>query len=146
MCGAELDANPSTSARCAGAGPGPLSRYPQSLSRTRAACLLLLALFPAACSPATGDAESGEPISCALAGSNSFKPDCRLERTTINAHPVFVVRHPDGGFRRLQVSTDGQHLEAADGADVTQSALKGDRFEVILGGDKYVIPVKADAR
>ena len=40
---------------------------------------------------------------------------------------------------------DGQNLLAADGADQTQSALKGDRFEVILGPDRYVIPAKADA-
>ena len=59
---------------------------------------------------------------------------------------VIVVRLPDGGFRRLEVSKDGQNLNAADGADRSQSALKGDRFEVILGQDRFVIPAKADAR
>lgn len=109
----------------------------------------LAALFPlalAACSQSQADADDGEPIFCAVGGESGFTDDCRLERTTIDAQPVFVVRHPDGGFRRLQVSPDGQHLEAVDGADAAQSALKGDRYEVILGGDKYVIPVKANAK
>ena len=104
-------------------------------------------LFPtlllAACSQSQADADDGEPIYCALAGASDFKPDCRLERATIDAKAVFVVRHPDGGFRRLQGNKDGQHLDAVDGADASQSALKGDRWEVILGGDKYVIPVVA---
>lgn len=107
--------------------------------------LPLSAILLAACAQSQADADDGEPIYCALAGSSEFKADCRLERTSIDTQPVFVVRHPDGGFRRLQASQDGQHLESVDGADAAQSALKGDRYEVILGGDKYVIPVKADA-
>ena len=87
----------------------------------------------------------GEAITCALAGSHEFRPDCRLERTEIDGKAVFVVRHPDGAFRRLEVSADGQNLLAADGAFESQSALKGDRYEVILGDDRYVIPVKANA-
>ncbi|WP_296676560.1 hypothetical protein [Novosphingobium sp.] len=111
----------------------------------RAARGLLVAALLAGCSE-TQAADDGEVITCALGGSGEFKPACRLERTVIDSQSVFVVRHPDGAFRRLVVTADGQHLDAADGADASQSALKGDRFEVILGGDKYVIPVKADAR
>jgi hypothetical protein len=66
-------------------------------------------------------------------------------RATVEGAAVLVVRHPDGGFRRFEVSQDGQNLLAADGAEVTQSALKADRWEVILGDNRYVIPVKADA-
>lgn len=55
------------------------------------------------------------------------------------------MRHPDGKFRRLVASADSQNLLAADGADQSQSALKGDRWEVILDDDRYVVPVKADA-
>ncbi len=86
-----------------------------------------------------------EPVFCALAGSQDFKDQCRAERTTVDGAQVIVVRHPDGAFRRLEVSKDGQNLLAADGADQSQSALKGDRFEVILGPDRYVIPAKANA-
>lgn len=100
-------------------------------------CLLL-----AACSgePAGDPLPEGEPVFCALAGSQDFKEQCRVERSSVDGAPVIVVRHPDGGFRRLEVSQDGQNLLAADGADKSQSALKGDRFEVILGDDRYVIP------
>lgn len=84
-----------------------------------------------------------EPVFCALAGSQKFTDQCRAERTTVDGAQVIVVRHPDGAFRRLEVSKNGQNLLAADGADQSQSALKGDRFEVILGPDKYVIPAKA---
>ena len=59
---------------------------------------------------------------------------------------VIVVRLPDGGFHRFEVSKDGQNLEAADGADQSQSALKGDRFEVILEQDRFVFPAKAVVR
>ena len=117
-----------------------------SLSKPPRIVLSIIALTVAACTQSQADADDGEAIYCALGGTSVFKPDCRLERTTIDAQAVYVVRHPDGAFRRLQASVDGQHLEAADGADASQSALKGDRWEIILGGDKYVIPVKANVR
>ena len=82
---------------------------------------------------------------CSLGGARDFKAECQLDRSVVDGAQVFIVRHPDGAFRRLQVSEDGQNLLAADGADETQSALKGDRYEVILGPDRYVIPAKADA-
>lgn len=58
---------------------------------------------------------------------------------------MFVVRHPDGAFHRFQLSPDGQKLLTTDGAQQTQSALKGDRFEVILGDNRYVIPANPPA-
>lgn len=109
-----------------------------------AAALLPLALI--ACSGGgAGAEEAGERIACALGGSDGFTEDCTLERTTQDGAPLFIVRHSDGAFRRFEASRDGQNLLAADGAQVTQSALKGDRWEVILGEDRYVIPVRADA-
>lgn len=110
---------------------------------TRISSLALLAVI-AGCAQGA-EQQDGEPIYCALGGAKDFKPVCRLERTTIDRQAVLVVRHPDGGFRRLTISADGQHLDALDGAEAGQSALKGDRFEVILGGEKYVIPVAAPA-
>jgi hypothetical protein len=89
-------------------------------------------LLLAACTPGSGAApeEPQERIACAIGGALELTEDCELERVTV-----------EGG----QVSTDGQKLLAADGAEVTQSALKGDRWEVILGEHRYVIPVRADA-
>lgn len=117
-----------------------------SLSKPARCLLLAIAFGLTACAQSHADADDGEPVMCALGGAGEFKPACRLERTTIDAQQVLVVRHPDGGFRRLTISADGQHLDAADGADRSQSARKGDRFEVILGSDRYVIPVAAPAQ
>lgn len=111
----------------------------------RLAALLLLAL--AGCSPGSEAAPDTpqEQIFCATGGAVEFTEDCALERSAIEGVQVLVVRQRDGGFRRLEVSKDGQNLVAADGAELTQSALKQDRWEVILGDNRYVIPVKADA-
>ena len=106
---------------------------------------MVLALSLAACRQQTEAEEDGEKIMCSLAGAKEFKPDCRLERTVADGKPTFVIRHPDGAFHRLVVSPDSQNLLAADGADDTKSARKGDRYEVILGQDRYVVPVKAPA-
>ncbi len=104
-------------------------------------------LLLAACTGGEGGEPlpEGEPVFCALAGSQQFVDQCRVERSTVDGAKVIVVRHPDGGFRRLEVSQDGQNLLAADGADQSQSALKGDRYEVILGDDRYVIPANPPA-
>ena len=108
---------------------------------------LICATLPlAGCSSQAPDVAAGETIACALSGSQQFKPVCTAERSMADGAQVIVVRLPDGGFHRLAVSKDGQNLNAADGADQSQSALKGDRFEVILGQDRFVIPAKADAR
>ena len=112
----------------------------------RISSLLWLSLVLAACSPKAPAGAVGERIACALGGSQRFKPDCTVERSVADGAQVIVVRLPDGGFHRLELSKDGQNLEAADGADQSQSALKGDRFEVILGQDRFVIPAKANAR
>ncbi|MFM5923308.1 MAG: hypothetical protein ACKOPG_03870 [Novosphingobium sp.] len=112
----------------------------------RLAAALLGCVCLSACSQ--GGAEQaeakGEPVFCALGGSQDFKDQCRIERAVVDGAQVIVVRHPDGAFRRLEVSKDGKNLLAADGADQSQSALKGDRYEVILGPDRYVIPAKAN--
>jgi hypothetical protein len=112
---------------------------------TRISSPALLLLLAACGAGGQADQAAGEPIACALGGAVEFTEDCTLERTTVEGVQVLVVRHPDGGFRRLEVSKDGQNLLAADGAEVTQSARKGDRWEVILGAGRYVIPVRANA-
>ncbi|WP_374528026.1 hypothetical protein [Novosphingobium sp.] len=107
------------------------------------------ALLLAACSQGGSDGEKAgaaqELIWCALGGAKQFTQDCSVERAVVDGAQTFVVRHPDGAFHRLEVSKDGQQLLAADGADVTQSARKQDRYEVILGDARYVIPVNGPA-
>ena len=122
---------------------------PLSLSLSKAARCLGPVLLLAACSPGAGakaEAQDGEKIACALGGNTQFKLDCSAERSTADGVSNIVVHLPDGGFHRFEVSKDGQELLTADGAAQSKSALKGDRFEVILGQDKFVIPAKADAR
>ena len=101
-------------------------------------------LLLASCSQARTE-EPKERIACAVAGAAEFTEDGGLERASVEGAQVLIIRHPDGGFRRLEVSKDGQSLLAADGAQAAQSALKSERWEVILEDNRYVIPVKADA-
>lgn len=104
---------------------------------------------PAAPAAAAAPAPTSEKIWCAAGGSSEFKQDCTVERSTENGRAAVVIRHGDGKFRRLLASEDGQNLLAADGAEQSQSARKtapeGERWEVILGDDRYIVPVKADA-
>lgn len=120
---------------------------------TRISSLALLPLLVGCGSASTepaADEPKAEAVFCALGGSQDFAQDCVLQRTDEVGRPAFVVRHPDGKFRRLIASADGQSLLAADGADQSQSARKanaeGERWEVILEDDRYVIPVKANAQ
>ena len=127
-----------------GAWPQTQSQTPLSLSLSKAARCLGPALLLAACSKGgVAKVAEGETIACALGGTQQFKPDCTVERSTADGAQVIVVRLPEGGFHRFEVSKDGQQLLAADGADQTKSALKGDRFEVILRQDRFVIPAHA---
>ena len=52
-----------------------------------------------------------------------------------------VVRHPDGGFRRFNILTDGRGLAPADGFDETNiKILGGGMIEVSSGDDIYRLP------
>ena len=76
--------------------------------------------------------KAGEPIECAVAGA-AFAPACASER---EPHAL-ILRHPDGGFRRLDVATD-RTLTAADGSDVAVGrTLPDGRLEIAIGGDRY---------
>ena len=114
-----------------------------------AACGDRTADTPATPAAAAEPSAASERIWCAAGGSSEFKQDCTVERSSENGRAVVVIRHDDGKFRRLLASEDGQTLLAADGADQSQSARKaapeGERWEVILGDDRYIVPVKADA-
>ncbi len=81
---------------------------------------------------------AGEPadrIDCAL-GTADFARTCAIERQPA----VLILRHPDGGFRRLDVAPD-RTLTAADGAgEVVGKPLPDGRLEIALGGDRYRLP------
>jgi hypothetical protein len=107
---------------------------------------LTLALLLAACdkSPSEGGEggkAAGAAIPCALAGARQFTPVCKVERSTAANGIVLTIHHPDGGFRRLQVATDGRGVVAADGADTaTVKVVGADAIEVGVGEDRYRLP------
>ena len=88
-----------------------------------------------------GDADDAGRIVCARNGSRDFARVCTLDRATAAAGLILIVRHPDGAFHRLLVTTDGRGIVAADGAErAVVSVLGPDQIEVALGGDRYRLP------
>jgi hypothetical protein len=82
-------------------------------------------------------------IECALAGSAAFERTCTTEQIAGNEGKILVIRHPDGGFRRFDILTDGRGLAPADGFDETKISLLNDgMIEVSSGDDKYRLPAQ----
>lgn len=82
-------------------------------------------------------------IECALAGSESFVRSCTTEQIAGSQGKILVIRHPDGGFRRFNILTDGRGLAPADGFDETKISLLSDgMIEVSSGDDKYRLPAQ----
>ena len=112
---------------------------------TRISSALALALLaacqrePAGAVPAQAAAEDSA-IYCALHGDDAFAKRCSVERVHAEDGLQLVVRHPDGGFRRFDVLTDGKGLATADGAQMAQVAVQGGGIEVAVGADRYRFP------
>lgn len=108
--------------------------------RAPSAGAILLAL--AGCSPdkAPDVAAGGEHIACALGQTAKFVPVCAVDRVEQSGQKALIVRHPDGGFRRFALLTDGHGLAAADGAALAQVVLAGGLLEVRVGDDRYRFP------
>ncbi len=106
--------------------------------RTFSFCLVLAL---AGCTPAPEDkvatAAPDDRIECALAGATEFVRGCAVER---GEGSVLVLRHADGGFRRIDLDLEGA-ITAADGSDEpVGKALPDGRFELTLGSDRYRLP------
>jgi len=109
--------------------------------------LLLLSGAAAACSGETAsDAElpSGSEdsrIACALGNETKFTEQCDAERVQNGDRRELVMRHPDGGFRRFEIVSDGRGLVAADGAEeAVVTPLADGRIQLTVGEDRYRIP------
>jgi hypothetical protein len=87
-------------------------------------------------------AEGPEHVACALGPGTTFAKDCAIERSRAGQAYRMILRHPDGGFRRLEVGADNT-IVAADGADAAQIVLNGTVAEVTVGEDRYRIPLEA---
>lgn len=104
---------------------------------------ILLTGLAAGCGSGTDGSENLERIACALGGKAGFAPDCQVERVRQGEKLLLVVRHPDGGFRRFEVVTDGRGLALADGADPGRMTIHGDMVEIVAGRDRYRFPFTA---
>ncbi len=82
-------------------------------------------------------------IECAINGDSSFSSGCQTERLSGENGVTLIVRHPDGGFRRFNVLTDGRGLEAADGSEkATIEIVEDNRILVSVGSDKYLMSAR----
>ena len=107
----------------------------------RLAALALLVLAGCA-EEAPGDPlPAGTVVDCALAGSTEFTPDCTMERDTRDGQALLIVRHPDGGFHRLELGVEGRGIVAADGADLAVVTQAQGLVEVSVGPDRYRLPM-----
>lgn len=104
-----------------------------------AALVLLLAACSSGSEPppvAAGD----EHVDCAVGGSAQLKPVCSVERAEVDGRLTLVVRHPDGAFRRFDVTDDGTGLAVADGAEQAVTHLEDGKLDVTVGADRYLFP------
>jgi hypothetical protein len=93
-------------------------------------------------SDSTVEAAAGaEKIDCAVNGAIGFERVCVVERTAGADGLVLTIRHPSGGFRRLQVTKDGRGVVPADGAESAAVRVLDDaHIEVAIGSDRYKLP------
>lgn len=81
--------------------------------------------------------QGGQPVECALGNSADFRHGCRLVEIAGKGATYFIVRHPDGGFRRLELADSETGFVAGDGAAASSSAREGDYVILSVGGDRY---------
>ncbi|MEM1131739.1 MAG: hypothetical protein AAGH53_02255 [Pseudomonadota bacterium] len=82
-------------------------------------------------------------LACALAGAEDFTRNCDVERVSNDDGNQMIFRHPDGGFRRFDVVTDGRALVSADGADEAKVTIVNDGLiEVQVEDDRYQLPAR----
>lgn len=80
-------------------------------------------------------------VACALGSDTEFAEKCDVERVQNGDKRELVMRHPDGGFRRFEIVTDGRGLVAADGAEqAVVTPLADGRIQLSVGDDRYRIP------
>ena len=93
-------------------------------------------------------ASGAQRIECAQGEGSDFGPDCLVESVAGEEGTEFVVRHPDGAFRRFRIAQDRRSMIAIDGADGAINSLQGDPpvMEVTVGPDRYRFPADLDAR
>jgi hypothetical protein len=102
---------------------------------------LIAALGGCTSGPAIDDkvssAKTENQIECTIGGARDFTATCAFERGDGN---ILILRHADGGFRRLTLDADGL-IDTADGAEaVSVQTLSDGRSEVSVNNDRYRLP------
>jgi hypothetical protein len=111
------------------------------LSLLLAACQDPNAATEAALADADQTAADDGRLMCALAGAEAFERVCTIERIAGPEGTTLTIRAPDGGFRRLLITSDGRGVVAADGAERAVVTIVADnQIEVALAGDRYRLP------
>ena len=111
---------------------------------------IVFGLALAACSaeeqaaPPPAEMPGAELVDCALGGRDVFVKECAVERIEEDGGIFYTVRHPDGGFRRFHVVSDGRGLETADGADDAVITVSGNSIDVLVGEDRYLFPATVE--
>lgn len=81
--------------------------------------------------------QGGEPLECAVNGASEYASSCRILEVSNADGTYFIVRHPDGGFRRLELAETVTGFVAGDGADESSSVRDGDYVVLTIGVDRY---------
>lgn len=80
-------------------------------------------------------------IACALGDDTAFEAQCDVERVQTGGRRELVIRHPDGGFRRFEIVSDGRGLVVADGSEQALiMPLSDGRIQLSVGSDRYRLP------
>ncbi|MET0250359.1 MAG: hypothetical protein ABW164_11615 [Sphingobium sp.] len=97
----------------------------------------------AALGSSSPSSESGDErrVACALGGGATWARDCAIDQQDDARGKALTIRHPDGGFRRFAIVTDGRGLVPADGAEQAKiSGAGANGIEVAVGTDRYRLP------
>jgi anaerobic selenocysteine-containing dehydrogenase len=79
-------------------------------------------------------------IFCAVGEGVKAARDCRIEVVREKEGRTLILSLPDGGFRRVRVSRDGQ-VSAADGAVEPRTGGNATTIGIIFGDERYAVPV-----
>ena len=102
-------------------------------------CVLSLA----ACGGSDSPEPEGATIDCAIGPGADYSSVCTLEAASSESEPIFLIHHPDGGFRRLGFDPQTRELTTIDGAERLEdlSLDPTNAREFAIGEDRYVVPL-----
>ena len=92
-----------------------------------------------------GGAQAADRVRCAIAGAD-IAPICSREISQGPDGEVWVIRHPDGAFRRFVLIDGGARIATADGAEEVQADRTGADLEVRVAGNRYLFPAAAESK